>query len=47
MPNNPPAKDKDGLVALTAEDRELCTQLGLDPKAYAKTLTDERNEETA
>ena len=47
VPNNPPAKDKDGLVALTAEDRELCTQLGLDPKAYAKTLTDERNEETA
>jgi phage I-like protein len=38
----PPPKDKDGAVALNAEQEAAARLLGLDPKEYAKTLAAEQ-----
>ncbi len=37
-----PALDKDGNVQLTAEQRQTAQLMGIDPKAYAATLKEER-----
>jgi phage I-like protein len=43
----PPEKDKDGKVALNAEQQKVCKLLGLKPDDYAKTLAAEAAEEEA
>ncbi|MFN3575375.1 MAG: phage protease [Tabrizicola sp.] len=41
VPAGAPAVDQDGLLQLNAEQVDIVRKLGLDPKAYAKTLTEE------
>ncbi|MFN4191822.1 MAG: phage protease [Tabrizicola sp.] len=41
VPAGAPAVDKDGNLQLNAEQVDIVRKLGLDPKAYAKTLTEE------
>jgi phage I-like protein len=44
---DPPAKDKDGKPGLTAEQRQACALMGVDPEAYRKTLAAEAAEQEA